>query len=141
MSRRENLKEKKNKYVCLSITSVYVSRDSASEPALSPYLSKSASLTYLSVYDSRDRTSEPVLSPSPLFSLTDVHRCLGYHNPNRHSLPESERQTNLSVYDSRDGASESALSPSPPSSLMLVHIGGVSVIVTQTGIVCLSPRD
>ncbi len=82
-------------------------RDIASEPALSPCLSKSASLTYLSVYDSRDSVSESTLSPSPLSSLTYVHRCIGYRNPNWHSLPNPVRLTNLSVYDKRDVSSVS----------------------------------
>ena len=54
-------------------------------------------------------------------SLTHVHRCIGYHNPNWHSLTKSVRLTYLSVYDSRDSSSESTLSPSPPSSLTHVH--------------------
>ena len=43
-------------------------------------------LTYLSVYNSGDISSDPVLSPSPPSSLTHPHRCIGYHNPNWHSL-------------------------------------------------------
>ena len=83
------------------------SRDIASEPALSPCLPKPVSLTYLSVYDSRDSASESTLSPSPLSSLTYVHRCIGYRNPNWHSLPNPVRLTNLSVYDRRDVSSVS----------------------------------
>jgi hypothetical protein len=60
------------------------------------------SLTYFSVYDSRDRVSESTLSPPPPSSLTDVHRCIGYRNPNWHGLPKSARLTYLSLYDTRD---------------------------------------
>jgi hypothetical protein len=62
----------------------------------------------------------PVTPPS----LTDVHRFIGYLNPNWQSLSKSVRLTNLSVYDNRDKSSEPALfelfSPHP-SSLTHVH--------------------
>ena len=63
----------------------------------------------------------PAPSLSPLSSLTHVHRCIGYRNPNWQSLPKPSRLTNLSVYDSRDGSFDPTPSPSPPSSLMFVH--------------------
>ena len=56
---------------------------------------------YLSVYDRRDNASEPGLFPSFPSSLTHVHRCIGYHNPNWNSLSKSARLTYLSVYDNR----------------------------------------
>ena len=41
------------------------------------------------------------LSPTPSLcppsSLTHVHRCIGYHNPNRHSLSKSVRRTSQST--------------------------------------------
>ena len=61
------------------------------------------------------------LSPSPPSSLTHVHRCIGDHNPNWHSLSKSVRLTYLSVYDNRDSVSEPVLSPSPPSSITHIH--------------------
>ena len=57
-------------------------------------------VAHLSVYDSRDGASETTLSPSPISSLTHVHRCIGCHNPNWHSLTKSVRLMCLSVYDS-----------------------------------------
>ena len=75
----------------------------------------------LSVYDNRDVTSETSLSPSPPSSLTDVHRCISYRNPNWDSLSKSVRLTYLSVYDNRDSVFEPTPSPSPPSSLTDVH--------------------
>ncbi len=55
------------------------------------------------------------------------------------SVPNSARLTYLSVYDRRDVASEPVHSPShPPRSRM--HTGA-SVLATQTGAVCLTPRD
>ncbi len=49
------------------------------------------------VYDIRDRTSDPELSPPPPSSLTDVHWCIGYHNPNWYSLSKSMRLTCTNV--------------------------------------------
>ncbi len=90
-------------------------------PPLPPRPPPPRSRTYPSVYDSRDGASEPAPSPSPPSSLTHAHRCIGYRNPNWHSLPKSARLTYLSVYDSRDRASEPALFSPPPSSLTHVH--------------------
>ncbi len=50
-----------------------------------------------SVYDNRDNVSETTLSPNPPSSLTDVHWCIGYRNPNWYSPTKSVRLTNLSV--------------------------------------------
>jgi hypothetical protein len=81
----------------------------------------SARLTYLSVYDRRDGSSESTPSPSGPSSFTHEHRCIGSHNPNWHTVPNSMRLTYLSVYDIRDDVSESVPSPSQPSSLTHVH--------------------
>ena len=67
------------------------------------------------------KEKKSVFSPSTLSSITHVHRCIGYHNPNWHSLSKPTRLTNLSVHDNRDGSFESTPSPFPPSSLMIVH--------------------
>ena len=67
--------------------------------------------------------SPPFPAPSLFLpsSTTHVHRCIGYRNPNCHSLSKSVRLTYLSVYDRRDSVSEPVLSPSPPSSYTYVH--------------------
>ena len=56
----------------------------------------------------------PHSPPSPPFSLTHVHRWIGYHNPTCHSLSKFVRLTYLSVHDIRDRASETTPSLSPP---------------------------
>ncbi len=55
---------------------------------------ESVRLMYWSVHDNRDSASETALSPPPPSSLTHVHWCIGYRNPNsvnktRHSLSKS----------------------------------------------------
>ncbi len=50
--------------------------------------------------DSRDSASEPAPSPFPPSSLTHVHRCIGYRNPTCHSMSTSARLMYLSMYDS-----------------------------------------
>ena len=72
-------------------------------------------------------------------SLTRVHRCMGYRNPNWQNLSKSVRLTNRSVYDSRDIVSESTPSSLPLSSLTYVHSCIGFFITTETDIVCLSP--
>ncbi len=91
-------------------------------------LSMSTRLTYLSVYDSRDDTSEPGPSTSPSSSLTHVHRCSGYHNPNWQSLPKSSRLTYLTdveVYSYRTTTTESSWDDKvcvEPTRLMTCHV-------------------
>ena len=61
-------------------------------------------------------------SSSPPSSLTKVHRCIGYHNPNWHILFQSVRLTYLSVYYNRDNASETGLSPCLSKSSSLTYL-------------------
>ncbi len=61
-----------------------------------------------------EETIESTSSPSTPSSLTDVHRCIGYHNPNYQSLPKSVRLMHLSVYDSRETLLRPHSSQPPP---------------------------
>ena len=68
----------------------------------------------LRVHDNRDISRQSVPSPSLCYSLTHVHRSIGYRNRNPQSLAESAtRLMYLRVYDSRDSSCQSAPSPSP----------------------------
>jgi hypothetical protein len=59
---------------------------------------------------------------SPCYSLTHVHRSIGYRNRNPQSLTDSSvRLMYLRVYDSRDSSRQPAPSPSLCSSLTHTH--------------------
>ncbi len=79
-----------------------------------PLAESAARLMYLRVYDSRDSSRQPAPSPSLGYSLTHVHRSIGYRNRNPQSLVEStERLMYLRPYDIRDSSWQSSPSPSP----------------------------
>ena len=71
----------------------------------------------------RDNSIQSAPSPYLWYSLTHVHRSIGYHNRNPQSLCESVgRLMYLRVYDSRDTSCKSAPSPSLWHSLTHAHI-------------------
>ena len=55
---------------------------------------------YLRVYDSRDSSHRPEPSPSLSYSLTHVHRSIGYHNQPESLVESTVRLMYVRVYDS-----------------------------------------
>ncbi len=79
-------------------------------------------LMHLRVYDSRDSSRQLAPSPSLYYSLTHVHRSIGYRHRNPQVLVDSASRLMYSrVYDNRDSSHQSAPSPSLHSSLTHAH--------------------
>ena len=77
---------------------------------------------HLRVYDIRDSSHQSAPSPSVCYSLTHVHRSIGYRNRNPQPQAESTaRLIHLRVYDSRDNSRQPVPSPSVCYSLTHTH--------------------
>jgi hypothetical protein len=93
---------------------------------------------YLRVYDNRNSSRQSAPSPSLAYSLTHVHRSIGYRNRNPQLLSESAvRLMYFRVYDSRDN-SRQPFTPRPyvPHSHMDT---GPLVISTATPSLWMNP--
>jgi hypothetical protein len=90
---------------------------------------------HLRVYDNRDNSHQSPPSPSLCYSLTHVHRSIGYRNLNPQSLSESvTRLMYVRVYDSRDRSHQSV--PPPSQYYSITHAHNTLPMTTLLTITC-----